>query len=237
MSKAQSQCVMAMNDTATILVVDDDREMVNLLCDVLSEAGYTARSANSAAEALARVREDCPDLVISDVRMSGMSGHELQNELRELVPDLPVVIITAFGSIESAVESMKLGAADYITKPFRNDQFLVLVARVLENIQLRQEIRRLRGDLARSYGIGTIIAADPKMKAVLRKLEQFVDTNATVVITGESGTGKDLLARALHFESRRRDAPFVPVNCAALPDNLIESELFGYARGAFTDAR
>ncbi|HLI81035.1 MAG TPA: sigma-54 dependent transcriptional regulator [Candidatus Binataceae bacterium] len=226
-----------MNDTATILVVDDDREMVNLLCDVLSEAGYTARSANSAAEALARVREDCPDLVISDVRMSGMSGHELQNELRELVPDLPVVIITAFGSIESAVESMKLGAADYITKPFRNDQFLVLVARVLENIQLRQEIRRLRGDLARSYGIGTIIAADPKMKAVLRKLEQFVDTNATVVITGESGTGKDLLARALHFESRRRDAPFVPVNCAALPDNLIESELFGYARGAFTDAR
>ena len=108
---------------------------------------------------------------------------------------------------------------------------------MLENLQLRQEIRRLRGDLARSYGIGNIIAADPQMKAVLRKLEQFVDANATVIITGESGTGKDLLARALHFESRRRDAPFVPVNCAAIPDNLIESELFGYARGAFTDAR
>jgi DNA-binding NtrC family response regulator len=226
-----------MNDTATILVVDDDREMVNLLCDVLREAGYTARSANSAAEALVQVREDCPDLVISDVRMSGMSGHELQSELHELVPDLPVVIITAFGSIESAVDSMKRGAADYITKPFRNDQFLVLVARVLENLQLREEIRRLRGDLARSYGIGNIIAADPKMKAVLRKLEQFVDANPTVIITGESGTGKDLLARALHFESRRRDAPFVPINCAALPDSLIETELFGYSRGAFTDAR
>ncbi len=226
-----------MNDTATILVVDDDRAMVNLLCDVLREAGYTARSANSAAEALVHVREDCPDLVISNVRMSGMSGHELQSELHALVPDLPVVIITAFGSIESAVDSMKRGAADYITKPFRNDQFLVLVARVLENLQLRNEIRRLRGDLARSYGIGNIIAADPKMKAVLRKLEQFVDANATVIITGESGTGKDLLARALHFESRRRDAPFVPINCAALPDNLIESELFGYSRGAFTDAR
>ncbi len=225
------------NDAATILVVDDDREMANLLCDVLREAGYIAKSANSGAEALAQVREDCPDLVISDVRMSGMSGHELQAELHDLVPDLPVVIITAFGSIESAVESMKRGAADYITKPFRNDEFLLLVGRVLENLQLRQEIRRLRGDLARSYGIGTIIAVDPQMKSVLRKLEQFVDANATVIITGESGTGKDLLARALHFESRRRDAPFVPINCAAIPDNLIESELFGYTRGAFTDAR
>jgi DNA-binding NtrC family response regulator len=228
---------MAMNETATILIVDDDRAMANLLCDVLRGAGYNARAANSATQALSQVREDCPDLVVSDVRMSGMSGHELQSELRELVPDLPIVIITAFGSIESAVESMKRGAADYITKPFSNDQFLIVVARVLENLQLRQEIRRLRGDLARSYGIGNIIAADPQMKAVLRQLEQFVDTNATVVITGESGTGKDLFARALHFESRRCDAPFVPINCAAIPDNLIESELFGYTRGAFTDAR
>src|SRR5579862_6911707 len=226
-----------MNDAATILVVDDDREMANLLCDVLREAGYNVLSANSGVEALTQVREDCPDLLVSDVRMSGMSGHELQAELHELVPDLPVVIITAFGSIESAVESMKRGAADYITKPFRNDEFLLLVGRVLENRQLRQEIRRLRGDLARSYGIANIVAADVQMKAVLRKLEQFVDANATVLITGESGTGKDLLARALHFESRRRDAPFVPINCAAIPENLIESELFGYSRGAFTDAR
>jgi two-component system response regulator HydG len=225
------------DNAANILIVDDDREMANLLCDVLREAGYNAMSANSGAEAVAKVREDCPDLLISDVRMSGMGGHQLQAELRELVPDLPVVIITAFGSIESAVESMKRGAADYITKPFRNDEFLLVVSRVLENRQLRQEIKRLRGDLARSYGIGNIIAADPRMKTVLRKLEQIVDTNATVLITGESGTGKDLLARALHFESRRRDAPFVPINCAAIPDNLIESELFGYARGAFTDAR
>ena len=160
-----------MNDAATILVVDDDRAMVSLLCDVLREAGYEARSANSGAEALVMVREDCPDLLISDVRMSGMSGHQLQAELHDLVPDLPVVIITAFGSIESAVESMKRGAADYITKPFRNDEFLLVVSRVLENRQLRQEIRRLRGDLARSYGIGNIIAADPQMKTVLRKLE------------------------------------------------------------------
>jgi two-component system response regulator HydG len=228
---------MSLSDRAEILVVDDDREMAHLLCDVLRAHGYQTSSANSALEALAQVREDCPDLLISDVRMSGISGHQLQTELHELVPDLPVVIITAFGSIESAVESMKRGAADYITKPFRNDEFLLVVGRVLENRQLRQEIRRLRGDLARSYGIGNIIAADTQMKAVLRKLEQIVDANATVLITGESGTGKDLLARALHFESRRRDAPFVPINCAAIPDNLIESELFGYTRGAFTDAR
>ncbi len=228
---------MDMNDAGTILVVDDDREMANLLSDVLRAAGYSARSTNSGAEALDQVREDCPDLLISDVRMSGMSGHQLQAQLHDLVPDLPVVIITAFGSIESAVESMKRGAADYITKPFRNDELLMVVARVLENRHLRQEIRRLRGDLARSYGIGNIIAANAQMKTVLDKLEQIADTNATVLLTGESGTGKDLLARALHFESRRRDAPFVPINCAAIPENLIESELFGYTRGAFTDAR
>ena len=226
-----------MNDSANVLVVDDDRAMSSLLCDVLREAGYDVRSANSGADALAMVRDNVPDLLITDVRMSGMSGHELQAELHEVVPEMPVIIITAFGSIESAVESMKRGATDYITKPFSNDQLLIAVARALENVKLRQEIRRLRGDLARSYGIATIIAADPQMKSVLRKLEQFVDATATVLITGESGTGKDLLARALHFESRRRDAPFVPINCAAIPDTLIESELFGYARGAFTDAR
>ncbi|HVN29229.1 MAG TPA: sigma-54 dependent transcriptional regulator [Candidatus Binataceae bacterium] len=226
-----------MNETLSILIVDDDPAMSSLLCDVLREAGYEVRSANSGAAALAMVRENIPDLLITDVRMSGMSGHELQNELRETAPDLPVIIITAFGSIESAVESMKRGATDYITKPFSNDQLLIAVTRALENVRLRQEIRRLRGDLARSYGISAIIASDPKMKAVLHKLEQFVDAGATVLITGESGTGKDLLARALHFESKRRDAPFVPINCAAIPDTLIESELFGYARGAFTDAR
>ena len=166
-SKATVPIIMA-TDAASILVVDDDREMAKLLCDVLGEAGYLARGANSAAEALAQVREHCPDLLITDLRMSGMSGHELQSELRELVPDLAVVIITAFGSIESAVESMKRGAADYITKPFSNDEFLMAVARVLENLKLRQEIRRLRGDLARSYGIANIIAADPQMKTVLR---------------------------------------------------------------------
>jgi DNA-binding NtrC family response regulator len=222
---------------ANILVVDDDREMADLLSDILQEAGYSASTANSGTEALARVEQERPDVLISDLRMSGMSGHTLQMELKRVEPDLPVVIITAFGSIQSAVESMKLGAFDYITKPFNHDELLLAVSRAVENQQLRQEIKRLRSELARTYGLTNIIAANPRMSAVLDRLEQIADSNATVLITGESGTGKDLLARALHFESSRRDQPFVPMNCATIPDNLIESELFGHVRGAFTDAR
>jgi two-component system, NtrC family, response regulator AtoC len=150
---------------------------------------------------------------------------------------VPVVIITAFGTIESAVESMKLGARDFITKPFSNKELLLVVSRTLENRRLRQEVRQLRVELAHNYGLHNIIAADPKMAAVLEMIERVADTPATVLITGESGTGKDLLARAIHFSNPRHDGPFVPINCAAIPENLIESELFGYSRGAFTDAR
>ena len=225
------------SDQATIVVVDDDREMASVLCDLLSEAGYRALSANSAADALTLVNQNDPDLLISDLRMSGMTGHELQLELKRISPSLPVIIITAFGSIPTAVESMKLGAFDYITKPFANDELLLVVSRALENRQLRQEVRRLRGELARTYGLPNIVAADPKMLAVLEMLEQVADSPASVLITGESGTGKDLIARALHFSSSRREAPFIPINCAAIPENLIESELFGFVKGAFTDAR
>jgi two-component system, NtrC family, response regulator HydG len=222
---------------AAILVVDDDAAMTSAVCEVLRQNGYLALSAQSASEALALVKSDQPDLLISDLRMSEMSGHQLQQELQSVAPELPVVIITAFGTIESAVESMKLGACDFITKPFSNKELLLVVSRALENRRLRQEVKQLRIELARSYGLPNIIATDPKMAAVLEIIERVADSPITVLITGESGTGKDLLARALHFSSRRRDGPFIPINCAAIPENLIESELFGYARGAFTDAR
>jgi DNA-binding NtrC family response regulator len=222
---------------ATILVVDDDREMVAVLCDVLQQENYTTLRAYAGAEALALIERDAPDLVISDLRMSGMSGHALQNELRRVAPDVPIIMITAFGSIASAVESIKLGAFDYITKPFGNEELLLVIGRALEHRQLRLEIKRLRGELAHSYGVANIIAASPKLTAVLRRIEQIADSNASVLLTGESGTGKDLLARALHYESQRCNHPFIAVNCAAIPENLIESELFGYVRGAFTDAR
>src|SRR6202453_4511277 len=222
---------------ATVLVVDDDHDMVAALCDILRQAGYRTLSAHSGHEALAMVERESPDVLISDLRMAGMTGHGVQAELKRTAPDLPVIIITAFGSIQTAVESMKLGAFDYITKPFSNSELLLIVARALENRELRSEVKRLRIELARNHGLENIIASSPKMTALLSKLAQVADSNASVLITGESGTGKDLLARALHFESRRRDGPFVPVNCAAIPENLIESELFGHVRGAFTDAR
>jgi DNA-binding NtrC family response regulator len=222
---------------ATILVVDDDPAMASAVCELLRQTGYLPLSAQSGAEALEIVTREAPDLLISDLRMTEMTGHQLQLQLQTVAPNLPVVIVTAFGSIESAVESMKLGARDFITKPFSNKELLMVVSRTLENRRLRQEVKQLRGELARTYGLPNIIAADPKMAAVLDLVERIADSAATVLISGESGTGKDLLARSLHFSSSRRDGPFVPINCAALPENLIESELFGYARGAFTDAR
>jgi DNA-binding NtrC family response regulator len=222
---------------ATILVVDDDAAMTSAVCEVLRQSGYLALSAQSGSEALEIVKRERPDLLISDLRMTEMSGHQLQQELQTLAPDLPVVIITAFGTIESAVESMKLGARDFITKPFSNKELLLVVSRALENRRLRQEVKQLRVELARSYGLPNIIGADPKMAAVLEIVERVADTPATILIMGESGTGKDLLARALHFSSQRREGPFIPINCVAIPENLIESELFGYAKGAFTDAR
>jgi DNA-binding NtrC family response regulator len=222
---------------ATILVVDDDAAMTSAVCEVLRQSGYSALSAQSGSEALEIVKRERPDLLISDLRMTEMSGHQLQQELQTVAPDLPVVIITAFGTIESAVESMKLGARDFITKPFSNKELLLVVSRALENRRLRQEVKQLRVELARSYGLPNIIGVDPKMAAVLEIVERVADTAATILIMGESGTGKDLLARALHFSSQRREGPFIPINCVAIPENLIESELFGYAKGAFTDAR
>jgi DNA-binding NtrC family response regulator len=221
----------------TIVVVDDDREMVNIMAEILGTAGYRPLAANSGAEALNLVRREHPDLVISDLRMVGMTGHQLQGEIKRVSPNLPVVIITAFGSIQTAVESMKLGAFDYITKPFSNDELLLVVSRALEDRKLRQEIRRLRGELAHSYGLENIVAASRKMGEVLEIVGQIADSAASILLAGESGTGKELIARALHFRSHRQQAPFVPVNCAAIPDNLLESELFGHVKGAFTDAR
>jgi DNA-binding NtrC family response regulator len=225
------------NDPATVLVVDDEPEMTRAVCELLQETGYRALGANSGVQALEIVQREQVDLLISDLRMAEMTGHQLQTELQRVAPDLPVIIITAFGSIESAVESMKLGARDFITKPFGNEELLRVVSRALENRRLRQEVRQLRGELARSYGVPNIIATDPKMAAIMEMIQHIADSEATVLIMGESGTGKDLLARALHFSSPRREGPFVPINCGAIPENLIESELFGYTKGAFTDAR
>jgi DNA-binding NtrC family response regulator len=220
----------------TIVVVDDDREMTSMLSEILRGAGYRTLSASSGPEALELVRHQEPDLLITDLRMAGMNGHQLQLEIRKIAPNLPTVVITAFGSIQTAVESMKLGAFDYITKPFSNEDLMFIVSRAIEDRSLRQEVRRLRGELARTYGLDNIVAASPKMTELLEMVQRVADNDATVLIRGESGTGKDLIARALHFMGAHRDGPFVPINCAAIPESLLESELFGYERGAFTGA-
>jgi DNA-binding NtrC family response regulator len=222
---------------AAILVVDDDREMVSMLRDVLDAAGYRTVTAYSGGEALAIAEREEPDLMISDLRMVGMNGNQLQEQVKRVAPGLPVVIITAFGSIETAVESMRLGAFDYVTKPFSNDELLLVVGRALDHRKLRREVVRLRSELAHSFGLDQIIARSSKMVAQLEVLRQVADTSANVLITGESGVGKDLFARALHYHSQLRGGPFVAVNCAAIPENLLESELFGHVKGAFTDAR
>lgn len=228
---------MTAESKATVLAVDDDPAMTAMLAEMLEGAGYLVRTANSGDAALALVRAGRPDLVISDLRMSGMHGHQLLSEIQRDRPDLPVIIITAFGSIETAVESMKRGAFDFITKPFTKSQLMIVIERALTDLHLRQEVQRLRSELARSYGLDNIIAASPGMLELLAMVRRVADSPASVLLTGESGTGKDLIAHALHFQSRRAQAPFIPINCAALPDNLLESELFGYVRGAFTDAR
>ncbi|MGC1676309.1 MAG: sigma-54 dependent transcriptional regulator [Candidatus Binataceae bacterium] len=229
-----------MNATQTdfsILVVDDDPDMVDMLGDVLGDKGYRILRAGSGDAALQLAASEHPDLLISDLRMSGMTGHQLQARLKTVTPELPVVIITAFGSIQTAIESMRLGAFDYITKPFSNDELTLVVERALEDRRLRREVIRLRDELAERYGLDTIVTRSPRMRAQLEILRQMADSPASVLITGESGVGKDLFARALHYHSARRAGPFVAINCAAIPDALLESELFGYERGAFTDAR
>jgi two-component system, NtrC family, response regulator HydG len=224
-------------EPATILVVDDDREMTSVLSDILRGAGYRTLSAGSGSEALELVRKRQPDLLVTDLRMTGMSGHQLQVEAKKVAPGMPTVIITAFGSIQTAVESIKLGAFDYITKPFSNQELTTMVSRALEDRALRMELRRLRSELARSYGLDNIIAANPRMVELMEQIPRVAENEASVLLRGESGTGKDLLARAIHFMGANREGPFVPVNCAAIPETLLESELFGYVRGAFTDAR
>jgi DNA-binding NtrC family response regulator len=225
-----------MKRQATVMVVDDDAAMTSTLAKILGAEGHSVVTAQSGDAALAILQQDCPDLVISDLKMNGMSGHELQAEIARHNPDVPIVIITAFGSIESAVESMRRGAIDFIMKPFTSRQLKIVVERALEQQELSRPVQHLRRELACSYAVDHIISGCRQMDELLDTVGRIADSSAGVLLTGESGTGKDLLARALHYQSRRAEAPFIPVNCAAIPATLLESELFGYVKGCFTGA-
>ena len=223
--------------SAHVLVVDDDRAMCQLLVDLLRDEGYSVDVAHDGESAIELQRTSPCDLIITDLMMPKMKGIELIHRLREIDGAAPVLLITAFGSIESAVEAMRAGAFHYVTKPFHNDEILIQIKRALDQSKLQRELQRLRTEVQARQRFQHIIGQSASMQKVFETVAQVSALSANVLIEGESGTGKEMIARAIHSNGSRANGPFLPVNCAAIPENLLESELFGYVRGAFTDAR
>jgi DNA-binding NtrC family response regulator len=225
-----------MDITAHILVVDDEASARSALAELLKGEGYVVETAGDGFKALGKLEEFSPSLVLSDLNMPGMDGVELLRKLKETNPELPVVLMTAFGGVETAVSAMREGAIDYLTKPLNMDELLIVVQRALEQSKLRQEASNLRGQLRERYSFDNIVGTSPEMQHVFKVVAQVAPSRATVLLTGESGTGKELVAAAIHHHSPRAPGPFVRLHCAALADSLLESELFGHERGAFTGA-
>ena len=221
---------------ASILIVEDEPKMRRLLEMNLGEQGFTTFSAADAETGLKLLNQNPIDLVLTDFRLPGMNGIEFLQAAKRVNAALPIIIMTAYGSVESAVEAMKLGASDYVLKPFSLEELTLIVRKELDSSHLREENRSLREALGRRYHYENIIAHSEKMQAVLAMVERVAPTNATVLIGGESGVGKDLVARAIHEHSHRASGPFVKINSSAIPETLLESELFGYEKGAFTGA-
>ena len=220
----------------TILIVDDEKNYLVVLEALLGAEGYEIVTANDGKAALATVREADLDLVITDMKMPWMSGMELLEECREIKPEVPVIIMTAFGTIEMAVEAMKKHAYDYIQKPFENEQLKLTVKKALENYRLVKENKLLTEALSDRYRYGNIIGKSKPVLKVFDLIDKVSQSKASVLITGFSGTGKELVAKAIHYQGPRKDRPFISINCGALTETLLESELFGHEKGAFTGA-
>ncbi|MBW2016182.1 MAG: sigma-54-dependent Fis family transcriptional regulator [Deltaproteobacteria bacterium] len=220
----------------TILIVDDEKNYLVVLEALLGPEGYEIRTTDNAKEALGMIRDSDLDLVITDMKMPGMSGMELLEEAKKIKPELPVIMMTAYGTIEMAVEAMRRQAYDYITKPFRNEELKLTVKKALENHRLIKENLRLSQALLDRYRYGNIIGKSKPMLEIYDLIGKVAQSRASVLITGPSGTGKELIAKAIHYESPRRDKPFISINCGALTESLLESELFGHEKGAFTGA-
>ncbi len=225
-----------MTQRTQVVVVDDEERMRTLVSKVLGKHGYAVRTAADGASALHLLEEEPADLVLTDVKMPGMDGLELLRAVRETLPEAAVILMTAFGSIDAAVQAMREGAYDYISKPFKIEELLVICEKALEQRHLKREVQALRQEIGGRYQFGNLTGKSPAMQEVFRLIEQVAPSKSTVMIYGKSGTGKELVARAIHYNSPRRDKRFVPVNCAAIPAELLESELFGHEKGSFTGA-
>jgi len=222
---------------ARVLVVDDKRSMVELIEADLQLRDFHVTACTSADEALRALREAEFDVVLTDLKMPGMSGLQLCEQVTANRPDVPVVVMTAFGSMETAIAAIRAGAYDFITKPLELDMLALTLTRAIKHRRLEDQVRRLNEQVASSRGFGDMIGDSVTMRELYDQLSRVADSESSILITGESGTGKELVARSIHRLSRRSERPFVAVNCAALPEALLESELFGHAKGAFTDAR
>ncbi|HEY5867463.1 MAG TPA: sigma-54 dependent transcriptional regulator, partial [Candidatus Tectomicrobia bacterium] len=222
--------------TERILVVDDEELNRDLLQQILEREGYEVTIAANGQQALALLTQETFHVVLTDLKMPGITGVEVIRQLKTLSPSTMGIIHTAYGSVETAVAAMKAGAYDYVTKPVRRDELLVVIQRALEFQRLHYENISLRKQLKAKYKFDNIISDNEKMQAIFAQVEKVADTDSTVIIYGESGTGKELIARALHYNSYRQDKPLITINCGAIPEDLLESELFGHEKGSFTGA-
>ncbi len=226
---------------STVLVIDDEESVTEFLREVLEDAGYRVETATDGYRALALVQEVPPDAILLDIRMPDLDGLQVMERIQQIDGGLPVILMTAFGTTEMAIQAMKAGAFDYIVKPFNLDELLLTVKKAVTMKQLASEVEILRGNHGAKRAlmdlpVDVMIGQSPPMQAVYKTIGRVADSNVTVLIQGESGTGKELVARAIHENSERRNGPFVKINCATIPENLMESELFGYEKGAFTGA-
>jgi DNA-binding NtrC family response regulator len=220
----------------TILIVDDDRDFRFNLSAILKGAGYEVRTASNGRQAIKEVARCAPSIALLDFRLPDMDGMTVLEGIRKIDQNLLAIIVTAHSDVKGAVRAMKMGAFDYVAKPFDDEELILIIKKALETRSLSQEVKRLRKRLGESQGVEEIMGRSPRIQQILRQVEIIAPTNMTVVIQGASGTGKELIARRIHHLSRRRDQPFVAVDCGALPETLMESEFFGYEKGAFTGA-
>jgi len=219
-----------------VLIVDDEENFRHMLSVILVKEGYEVETASNGDEALQKVMASPFDQVLCDIRMPRMDGLEFLKEMRKKGAEVITIMMSAYGTVDIAIEAMKLGAYDYISKPFKPDEIILTLRKAEEREQLRRENQLLRKEIAREYSFENIVSKNEKMQKIFDVIKKVAQYRSTVLITGESGTGKELVARALHYNSERSQNPFMPVNCGAIPENLLESELFGHAKGAFTDA-